>query len=179
MTQVAETNTDSLRRSPAAIGRSALHSSSGVEYSPTEGRGGRMPGRVIARRLSLCALGAAVVVAALLCVRAYQRRVAVQGMFSEFERLEAKVVIAGYADSSRSPIKVPIIREILTHRSQVELFMYDPATAEQVLEKAEQYPDIQRIWVNMNVFDRAMGARIEERMPGMDVIFYTPGPGMK
>lgn len=138
-----------------------------------------MPATISSRRLALCALGVAVVIAAFLGARAYQRRAAFQRMLSDFESLGAKVVIAGYGNPSRSPIKIPIIDEILTHRSQAEVFMYDPATAEQVLVKAEQYPDIKRIWVNLNVFDRSMRERIEKRMPGMDVVMYTPGPGMK
>ncbi|MFO1091834.1 MAG: hypothetical protein U0992_00775 [Planctomycetaceae bacterium] len=138
-----------------------------------------MAARMSARRLSLCALGLALLVATFVGVRAYQRRAAFQRMISDFERLGAKVMVAGYANRASSPIKLPIIDEILTHRSQAELFMYDRATADQVLAKAEQCPDIKRIWVNLNVFDRSMEGRIEQRMPGMRVVFYTPGPGMK
>lgn len=128
---------------------------------------------------SLCALAVAILLLASLAVRAYQRREVIKRIASEFERLNARVVIAGYEDSARWPIALPVVQEILTHRSQAEVFMYDPATTEQVLDAVEQRPEVKRIWVNLNVFDRSMQTEIEQRIPGMDVIMYTPGPGMK
>ena len=131
------------------------------------------------RRLAVAAVGLSVLGAIVLGVRAYQQRSARQRWSSEFERLDARVIIAGDGGSADSRIQIPILSEILTHRSQPELFLYNPKTVDEVLDKAQQYPELKRIWVNLNVFDRSMRNRIEERMPGMDVIFYTPGPGMR
>lgn len=131
------------------------------------------------RRIAFAAIGVSALVATLLGVSSYQRYSARQRWSSEFERLDARVTIAGYENTGRWPIRVPILSEVLTHHSQAELFLYNPETVDEVLDKAQTYPELKRIWVNLNVFDRSMGGRIEERMPGMDVVFYTPGPGMR
>lgn len=112
-------------------------------------------------------------------VRGYRDYAARERWSAEFQRLDARVVIAGYGGSSESPVQIPVLSEILTQRSQAELFVYNPKTVDEVLDKAQRYPELKRIWVNMNVFERSMRDRIEERMPGMDVVFYTPGPGMQ
>ena len=131
------------------------------------------------RRLAIAAIGLSVLAALVVGVRGYRNYAARQRWSSEFQRLDARVVIAGYGGTADSPVQIPILNEILTQRSQAELFVYNPKTVDEVLNKAQQYPELKRIWVNMNVFDRSIGDQIEERMPGMDVVFYTPGPGMR
>jgi hypothetical protein len=112
-------------------------------------------------------------------VRSYRSQAAHKRMVAKLQRLNARVETFGYQDPSRSRIQIPIIREILTHHSQVEMFLYDASTAEQVIDIAREHPEIKRIWVNLNVFDRSMEKKIEQRIPGMRVQFYTPGPGMR
>jgi hypothetical protein len=95
----------------------------------------------------------------------------------EMERLGARVVVAGYEDSTRGFGRVPVVGEILTHRNQVELFVDDLETIDAVLARAAENPDLKRIWLDLTVFDRSVQSRIEQELPGMDVVPYTPGAG--
>lgn len=131
------------------------------------------------RLLAWMAVGLCVLAGSFLGVRAYQRYAAQQRWVSEFQRLNARVLTLSYADPARSQVRIPVINELLSHRSQAELFLYDAKTADQVLEKAKDFKELKRIWVNLNVFDRSMQKTIENTLPGMEVQFYTPGPGMR
>jgi hypothetical protein len=131
------------------------------------------------RVLASLAVAVALLTALFLGVRFYQRHTAQKQLVSEFQRLNARVIVLSYAAPAGSGIRIPILNESLTHHRQAELFLYDAKTADEALDKARAHPEIKRIWVNLNVFDRSMQKTIEERIPGMTVQFYTPGPGMR
>jgi len=131
------------------------------------------------RWLAAGAIALTLIVAIALGWTLYQHHRARQQLVSELQRLNARVITLGYQDSSRSQVRIPILNEILTHHSQAELFLYDAKTADEALDVAARHPEIKRIWVNLNVFDRSIQQTIEAKLPGMPVQFYTPGPGMR
>ncbi len=118
------------------------------------------------------------VACAVFVYRTYSQYAVEQRWMNDIEQLGARAHSAGYEDTSSGIGRVPILGEIVTHRSQVELFLDNPATVDAVLSRATELPRLGRIWVDLTVFDRSMGDRIEQKLPGMDVIFYTPGPSM-
>ena len=93
---------------------------------------------------------------------------------NDVNRLGARAISAGYEDTSSGVGRVPILGEILTHRQQVELFLDNPVTADAVLDKAAELPQLGRIWVDLTVFDRSMADRIHQELPWVQVQFYTP-----
>lgn len=93
---------------------------------------------------------------------------------SELAAVGARAVTAGYKNTPSGIGRVPILGDVLRHRSQLELFLDNPATMDAVLDKAAELPQLRRIWVDLTVFDRSMKTRIQERLPDMDVVFYTP-----
>jgi hypothetical protein len=90
----------------------------------------------------------------------------------EFQQLGAYAVTTGYENTSSGIGRVPVIGEIVTHRTQVELFLYDPASVDAVLDKAAECPNLGRIWVDLTELDRPIGDRIRQRLPGVDVQFH-------
>lgn len=109
----------------------------------------------------------------LLAYRMVSRYRVEQRWRNDMVQLGARVITAGYGTESRTLQRIPILRELFT-RSQIELFVNQPATVDAVLAKAAEQPGLKRIWVDLTVFDRSMADRIEQQMPGMAVIFYTP-----
>ena len=128
----------------------------------------------LARFLTAMALAIAIAVSSsLLAYRVVSRYRAEQRWRNEMTQLGARVITAGYGTESRTLQRIPILREFFT-RSQIELFVDQLATVDAVLAKAAEQPGLKRIWVDLTVFDRSMADRIEQQMPGMAVIFYTP-----
>lgn len=123
------------------------------------------------------ALVIAAVTAAPMCWRAWQRRVEHRRWTTSIERLGALVVTAGYEDTSRGIGRVPILGEVVTHRSQVELFVDDPETFDAVLQRAAENPELKRVWLDLTKFDRSMQNRIRQEVPGVDIVCYTPAAG--
>lgn len=109
-----------------------------------------------------------------LVVPFYSRYSAEQRWRSDIERLGARTVTAGYENTSSGIGRVPILGELVTHRRQIELFLDNPASVDAVLDKAMEFPQLGRIWVDMTVFERTMADRIHQKLPGMNVQFYTP-----
>ena len=128
--------------------------------------------------LAVIAFGLFVGCALLAYQRVFLPSAAEQRWMNDIEQLGARAHSAGYEDTSSGIGRVPILGELVTHRRQVELFLDNPATVDAVLDRATELPRLGRIWVDLTVFDRSMGDRIEQKLPGMDVIFYTPGPSM-
>lgn len=108
---------------------------------------------------------------------AWQRGAAHRRWAASMERLGALVVIAGYEDTSRGIGRVPILGEVVTHRSQVELFIDDPETFDVVLQRAAENPDLKRIWLDLTKLDRSLQNRIRQEVPGVDIVCYTPAAG--
>ncbi len=126
----------------------------------------------LVRFLTAMALAIAVS-SSLLAYRVVSRYRAEQRWRNEMTQLGARVITAGYGTESRTLQRIPILREFFT-RSQIELFVDQLATVDAVLAKAAEQPGLKQIWVDLTVFDRSMADRIEQQMPGMAVIFYTP-----
>ncbi len=102
---------------------------------------------------------------------AYSQYAEEERIIDEMARLNASVTRAGYGNSSVFG-KVPVLRDFISYR-QLEVFLRNKATADEVLAKVSGYPQVKRVWVNLNAFERSMAGRIEAIRPGMDVIFYT------
>lgn len=113
------------------------------------------------------------VIGSLLAFRIVSGYRAEQRWRKDMTQLGARVIAAGYGTESRTLQRIPILREFFI-RSQIELVVDQPATIDAVLAKAAEQPGLKRIWVDLTVFDRSMADRIEQQMPGMAVIFYTP-----
>ena len=81
---------------------------------------------------------------------------------AKLENNDWSVVVLSFAEAVNS-----ILRE---HKFRKMWLQGEKA----VLAKAAEQPGLKRIWVDLTVFDRSMADRIEQQMPGMAVIFYTP-----
>lgn len=125
------------------------------------------------RLLAVTAFGA-FVACAVLGYRAYSQHAAEQRWKNDVRRLGARVIVAGYDNTSFGIGRVPILGELIGHRRQLEVFLDNPATADAVLDKATECPQLGRVWIDMTVFERSMADRVQQRLPGMHVIFYTP-----
>lgn len=114
---------------------------------------------------------------ALVAYRAYTRYAVEQRWMSEMERLGARTFSSGTENTSTGIGRVPVLGELVTHRRRIELFLDNPATVDAVLDKAAELPELPqlgRVWVDQTVFERSMADRIKQKLPGIDVIFYTP-----
>lgn len=98
-----------------------------------------------------------------------------QSWSDEFARINVTAHLTGYEDRSASIFgSVPILGEILTHRSALNIFVDDPAELQPALDMATKCSMVERVWINLHVFDRAIEADIHKKLPGMKVQFYTP-----
>ena len=102
---------------------------------------------------------------------AYSQYAMEEQIIDEMARLNARVVRAGYGSTSAIG-KIPVLRDFISYR-QLEVFLRDKTTADNVLAKVREYPQMKRVWVNLNTFERSVAGKIEAIRPGMDVIFYT------
>lgn len=133
--------------------------------------------QVSLKQVAVAAVAVAAVVCAVWGVGAYRRACDHRRWVEEMERLGVRVVIAGYEDTSRGVGRVPVLGELLSRRRQVEVFFDDPETIDAVLAKTAANPEVQRIWIDLTVFDESLRDRIERELPGMDVVSYSPGAG--
>lgn len=124
------------------------------------------------RVLIAIALGL-VILGAIVGYKLFANHAAEQRFVAEMAQLGARVESLGYGRSSGIG-RIPILGEMLTTRSQIELFIDNPQTVDAVLDRAAEFPELKRIWVDLNVFERSIVGKIEQKLPGMDVIFYTP-----
>lgn len=93
---------------------------------------------------------------------------------SEFATIGVSASMSGAKDRSSSIFgSVPILGDILTHRSSLNFFVDDPAELDPALEMGAKCPLLARVWVQLNVFDRSVEAEIQKKLPGMSVQFYT------
>ena len=60
--------------------------------------------------------------------------------------------------------------------TELELYLENPETVDQVLEKLTSSPQIKRIWVNWTVFDDTPLQRISRTFPDIEVLPYKPLP---
>lgn len=126
------------------------------------------------RMLIALALALLIVTFGVLAHRARTQYAIEERWKSELEALGARAITAGYSSAPFWIGRVPILGEFVSYRRQLELFLDNPATVDAVLDKAAELPQLRRIWVDLTVFDRSMAKRIEEKFPGMDMIFFTP-----
>lgn len=102
---------------------------------------------------------------------AYSQYALEERIIEEMAALNAHVTRAGYGSTSVFG-RIPVLRDFISYR-QLEVFLRNKATADEVLDKVREYAQVKRIWVNLNVFERSMSGKIEAIRPGLDVIFYT------
>ena len=139
------------------------------------------PRSTCSRYLMTAAFGLVFVACAVLVFRIYSQYVEQQRIYaveqrwvSEFVRLGARAHAAGYRDASSWLERVPIVAKIVPPRSHVVVFLDNPAIVEAILDRATDCLRLGRVFVDLTVFDRSMRGRIEQRLPGVDVTFYTP-----
>lgn len=115
-----------------------------------------------------------ILLCAIVAYRAYTRYAFEQNWMSDMERLGARTFSSATENTSTGIGRVPVLGEIVTHRRRVDLFIDNPATVDAVLDKATELPQLGRVWVNLNVFERSVADRIQQKLPRVNVVFYKP-----
>jgi len=128
-------------------------------------------------------LGVVALEIALLALRVYVRYSAALRFRAEMGSLGARVILVGYRDIPTGLGRIPILGELLGTRQQVELCLQSPTTVDAVLNAAAVYSDLDRIYIDLAVFDlqeaEAIADRIRLQQPDRDIVYYTPRPALQ